>query len=155
MTTTQQKTPAVRAMYAGLALTVVATIVPFVDRATTHLLADHIRAGYPAYPQGRIDTAVSTWLGILAVVGALGVAGWIWSIRAVAAGKRWARWTATALLALGTTVALTALLIRDTSGDTGLPALIGALGILPCGAGAVAVTMLWRGSAHALRGAAG
>jgi len=147
--------PALRAMGTGLALTVVAAVMPFVDRATTHLLADHIAAGYPGYPAARIDSAVSTWLVLLAGVGALGVAGWVWSIRAVASGARWARWTATALFLLGTTVALSALLVRDTSGDAGLPPLLGWLGILPCLAGAVAVTMLWRQPTHARPGASG
>ncbi len=31
-----------------LGLTVIATIVPYADRATAHLLADHIQAGCPA-----------------------------------------------------------------------------------------------------------
>jgi len=153
--TTTRHAPALRALHTGLALTVVGAAAPFVDRVTTHALADHIAAGYPAYPQDRIDSAVSTWLVILSVIGALGVAGWIWTIRAVTTGKRWARWSATAMLALGTSVALTELLVRDTSGDTGLPGQLGWLGILPCVAGAVAVTMLWRGSARALRGASG
>ena len=53
---------AIVAMYAGVALTVVATIVPYVDHATANVLADHIRAGYPTYTQARIDTAVTTYL---------------------------------------------------------------------------------------------
>ena len=38
---------AIAAMYAGLALTVVTLIVPYIDHATANVLADHIRAGYP------------------------------------------------------------------------------------------------------------
>ena len=155
MTTTRQQRSAVRAMYAGLALTVLATTAPYVDRVTSNVLAAHLRAGYPAFPEARIDSAVTTWLVVLSVVGAVGVAGWIWTIHAVTAGKGWARWAATAMLLLGTSAGLTGLLVRDTSGDTGLPALLGWLGILPCVAGAVAVTMLWRGSAGALPGASG
>jgi hypothetical protein len=34
-------------MWVGLVLTVIAAVYPFVDRATTHLSADHIQAGYP------------------------------------------------------------------------------------------------------------
>jgi hypothetical protein len=155
MTTTQPRRPALRAMYAGLALTVLVTIAPYVDRATGNVLADHLRAGYPDFSPARIDSAVTTWLVVLSFVGAVGVAGWIWTIHAVTAGKGWARWAATAMLVLGTSTWLTGLLVRDTSGDTGLPALLGWLGILPCVAGAVAVTMLWRGSAGALPGASG
>jgi hypothetical protein len=51
---------------------------------------------------------------------------------------------ATAVFALGTSVALTALLVKDTSGDTGLAPLLGWVGMLPCLAGLGAVTMLWR-----------
>lgn len=145
MTTTQQR-PALGAMYAGLALTVAATIAPYVDRATGNVLADHIRDGYPTYPQTRIDTAVTTWLVILSVVGALGIVSWLWTIQAVRAGKAWARWAATAMFVLGTSVALTALLVKDTSGDTGLAPLLGWIGMLPCLAGLGAVTILWRRS---------
>ena len=112
-------------MYAGVALTVVAIIVPYIDHAAANVLADHIRAGYPAYTQARIDTAVTTYLVYLSIIGALGVICWLWTIRAVNAGKRWARGTATAMFVLGTGTALFGLLVKDTSGDTGLPPLAG------------------------------
>ena len=133
-------------MYAGLVLTVFAAAAPFADRATGDKLADHIRAGYPTYSQGRIDSAVTTWLVILGVVGALGIVGWGWTIWAVKAKKAWARWAATVMFALGTSVALTGLLVKDTSGDTGLTPLLGWIGLLPCLAGLGALTMLWRKS---------
>jgi hypothetical protein len=132
------------AMYAGLALTVVALGVPYVDHATGNVLADHIRAGYPTYTEARIDRAVTTYLIYLTVVGGLGILGWLWTVRSVKAGKRWARAGATALFVLGTGVALTDLLIKDTSGDTGLPPLLGWIGMLPSLAGLVAVWLLWR-----------
>jgi hypothetical protein len=75
--TAQHQRPAIAAMYAGLALTVMATIVPHVDHATANVLADHTRAGYPAYTDARIDTAVATYLVYLSVVGALGLVGWL------------------------------------------------------------------------------
>jgi hypothetical protein len=50
------------------------------------------------------------------------------------------------MFALGTSIALTDLLIKDTSGDTGLPPLLGWAGLLPCVAGLLAVTLLWRRS---------
>jgi hypothetical protein len=55
MTTAHDERSAIGAMYAGLALTVVAMIVAYVDHATANVLAGHIRAGYPAYTQGCID----------------------------------------------------------------------------------------------------
>ena len=143
-TTTQSERRAIGALYAGLGLTVAATIVPYIDRATGNLLADHIRAGYPTYTQARIDSAATLYLVYLTVVGALGVTCWLWTIWALKAGKRWARGAATALFVLGTGIAVVNLLIKDTSGDTGLPPLLGWVGLLPCLAGLLAVTLLWR-----------
>ncbi|MEU9535764.1 hypothetical protein AB0D00_26060 [Streptomyces sp. NPDC048213] len=98
------------AMYAGLALTVLATIAVYVDRGTTHLLADHIRAGYPSYSQARVDSAVTAYQVVLSVIGALGVLAWLTTAWAVRAGKRWARPATTVMLVLGTGVGLTGLL---------------------------------------------
>ena len=67
-------------------------------------------------------------------------------LRALKAGKRWARGAATVMFALGTGIALIDLLVRDTSGDTGLPPLLGWAGMLPCLAGLLAVMLLWRRS---------
>jgi len=146
MTTTYHERPAIGAMYAGLGLTVVALIVLYVDHGTANVLADHIRAGYPAYARARIDSAVTTYLVYLSVVGALGIICWLGTIRALKAGKRWARGAATVMFALGTGIALIDLLVRDTSGDTGLPPLLGWAGMLPCLAGLLAVMLLWRRS---------
>jgi len=143
MTTAQHERPAIGAMYAGLGLTAAAMIVLYVDHAG---LAGHIRAGYPAYAPARIDSAVTTYLVYLSVVGALGIICWLAAIWAVRAGKRWARGAATAMFALGTGVAVFDLLVKDTSGDTGLPPLLGWAGMLPCLAGLLAVTLLWRRS---------
>jgi hypothetical protein len=131
-------------MYAGVVLTLVATVAPFVDRATSAVLADHIRDGYPSYTHAQVDAAVTMWLVILSVVGALGITSWAAMIWAVRAGRSWAPWAAGAMFVLGTAVALSALLAEDTSGDTGLAPLLGWIGVLPCVAGAVAVAMLWR-----------
>jgi hypothetical protein len=146
MTTAHQERSATGAMYAGLGLTVIAMAVPFADHATANVLADHIRAGYPTYTQARVDSAVTAYLVYLSIVGALGVIGWLWAIWAVKAGKRWARGAVTTMFALGTGIALIDLLIKDTSGDTGLPPLLGWAGLLPCLAGLLAVTLLWRRS---------
>lgn len=123
---------AIAAMYVGVALTVVAMIVPYIDHATANVLADHIRAGYPTYSQARIDTAVTTYLVYVSIIGALAVICWLWTIRAINARKRWARGAATAMFALGTGIAQFDLLVKDTSGDTGLPPLLGWIGMLPC-----------------------
>lgn len=138
--------PAIVAMYAGLALTLVALTVLYIDHATANVLADHIRAGYPTYSQSHIDTAATTYLIYLSIIGALGAICWFWIIRTVNAGKRWARGAAIAMFVLGTGIALFDLLVKDTSGDTGLPPLLGWVGMLPCLAGLLAVTLLWRKS---------
>jgi hypothetical protein len=39
---------------------------------------------------------------------------------------------------------LYALLVKDTSGETGLAPLLGWIGVLPCLPGLVGVAMLWR-----------
>ena len=107
MTSTTRHQPAVRAMYVGLFLTIVALIVPFVDQDTGHVLAHHVRDGYPTYTQDRIDSAVTAWLAVLSVMGALSIASWVWTIWAVKVGKPWARWAAMAMLVLGTSLAST------------------------------------------------
>lgn len=144
--TVKHQQSAIVAMYAGLALTVVTLIVAYIDHATANVLANHIRAGYPTYSQARINTAVTTYLVYPSIIGALGVISWLWTIPTVNSGKRWARGAATAMFALGTGIALFDLLVKDTSGDTGLPPLLGWIGMLPCLAGLLAATLLWRRS---------
>jgi hypothetical protein len=123
------------------------TIHPLPPRWLESTSRGPISAGpYPTYSQARIASAVTTYLVYLSVVGALGTICWLSTIWAVKAGKGWARAAATALFVLGTSIALTDLLIRDTSGDTGLPPLLGWVGMLPCLAGLFAVTLLWRKS---------
>lgn len=139
-----QRERAVRAMFVGLVLTVGAAVAPLVDRGTSNVLAAHIENGYPTYSRARIDAAADTWLVILAVIGALGVVGWLWTIRAVQTGKSWARLAATTMFVLGAAVALTGLLVKDTSGGTALPPLLGWIGMLPSLAGMTSVTVLWR-----------
>jgi hypothetical protein len=140
--------PVLAALYTGLALTVAATITPYVDRATGNTLAGHIRAGYPTYTQARVDTAVTTYEVMLTVIGVLGVAGWAIIIRAVTTGSRWAALLATGMVVLGAGVALAGLLVEDTSGETGLSPLLGWVGILPCLPGLLAVTLLWTSGRH-------
>lgn len=130
--------------YAGLALTIAAILVLYADHLTANVLAAHIRAGYPSYTAARIDAATTVYLVYLSVLGVLGIAGWAITIGAVARRKPWARWLATGLFVAGTGIALFNLTVRDTSGDTGLPALLGWAGILPCVAGLVLVITLWR-----------
>ncbi len=142
--TTAYPRSAVAVMYGGLALTVATLVVLYVDQATTNVLAAHIQAGYPDYSAARVDEAVTLWLAYLTVLGVLGIGTWLALARATQRGKPWARWAAPAVFLAGGGVALFNLVVRDTSGDTGLPALLGTTGLLPAVAGAVAVALLWR-----------
>ncbi|MFW6599512.1 hypothetical protein ACQBAU_11205 [Propionibacteriaceae bacterium Y2011] len=136
---------ALTAMYVGLGLTVLALALPFLDRATGQLLAGHIRAGYPGYSVAEIETAALVYLIILATVGGVGILGWLSAVWTARRGHRWAARILASTLWLGaTTVALFALTVTDTSGDTGLPPLFGWAGVIPCLAGLVAVVALWR-----------
>ena len=144
MTPTRYPRSAIAPLYIGLAFTVVSMLVLYIGHAAANVLADHIRSGHPAYDVARIDAAVMTYLVYLSVVGALGIIGWMLTIWATSTGKRWARQLAAALFAAGTSIALFNLLVEDTSGDTGLPPLIGWVGLLPSLAGVLAVVLLWR-----------
>ncbi len=135
---------AVTALYVGAALTLAATVAPYIDLQTGQVLADHIRDGYPQYSRSRVNTAVTTWMALLTVAGVLGLGSWLWTIWAVKTHRRWTREAATAIFVAGTGLALTALLTKDTSGEVGLAPLLGWIGLLPCSAGLCAVVMLWR-----------
>lgn len=143
MATTSRQRGAIPALVTGLLLTALATAAPYLDRSTTHLLANHIAASYPTYSAGQIDSAVSTWLIVLSVVGGFGILAWLAMIWAVRKGKPWVRAAATGLLIIGATVSLTAMLVKDTSGETGLPTVLGAVGLLPLLAGMATVALLW------------
>ncbi|MEW2390573.1 hypothetical protein AB0933_19680 [Streptomyces venezuelae] len=143
MTTPRHERRTLGALYTGLGLTVAATVLPYVDSVTTHLLADHIRDGYPGYTPSRIDAAVTTYLVLLSVIGALGAVAWLGTARAVKAGRRWARPAALVLFVCAATVGLTGLLTTDTSGETGLPPALGWAGMAPSMAALLAVVFLW------------
>lgn len=126
----------------GLALTVVAAVLPFLDDA--RLVAHHVAAGYPGYTPAEVDTAVGAWLVVLTVVGVLGAVGWLATAWALRRGVRGLRWWAAGLLLAGVGVALAGLTVQDTNGEVGLaPPLAWALGA-PCAVGGVVVARLWR-----------
>ncbi|WP_221933184.1 hypothetical protein [Tessaracoccus rhinocerotis] len=135
-------------LWAGLLLTAVATIYPFVDAATTGFMAEHLAASYPGYSATEIGAATTAYLVILAVVGLVGAAGWVVTAWAVRAGKHWAPVLATVALVAGAGIAAGGLGVVDTSGDVGLAPVLGWLQVLPVVAGALAVVQLWRGRAR-------
>jgi hypothetical protein len=132
---------AVVVMYAGLALTVVAMVIPIVDQASTDSLSRHLQDVYAGYS---VDPpATSAVVAYLLTIGGLGVATWLWMAWAVRRRKRWVRPAATALLVLASGLALLDLTVQEY-GRTILPTQVGLLGLLPCLAGLAAVTLLWR-----------
>jgi hypothetical protein len=135
---------ALTAMYLGSLFTLGALAVAWIDHATADTLARHIRAGYPHYSQARVDSAAATYMIYLSVLGALGLVAWLATIRGVTHERKWIRPTATLVFLLAAGLSLTDLLIRDTSGDTGLPPLLGWIGLLPCLPGLLAVILLWK-----------
>ncbi|TMR32987.1 hypothetical protein ETD85_21165 [Nonomuraea zeae] len=112
--------------------------MPLIDQG---ILADHIKAGYPAYEPGAISAAVTAYLVILSAVGGLGILGWLSVAWAARVGKRWAHPLAIGLLAAAVCFAIAALTVRDTSGDVGLAPLLGWLQVLPCAAGLAAIVL--------------
>lgn len=143
MRTTTTSHSAIIAMCLGLVLTAAVTAVPFLGSPRGELISRHIASGYPSYSASEVATATDTYLAGLVIVGVLGLICWAACIAAAWAGKRWAPWAALGGLIVGASIALFDLTIRDTSGDTGLPPLIGWLGLLPSPAGLVAVALLW------------
>lgn len=143
MRTANNARSAVVAMSIGLLLTAVVTAAPFLGSPHGELISRHVESGYPSYTAEEVASATGIYLAWLAIAGVLGLACWITCIAATRAGKRWAPWVALVALVVGASIGLFDLTIRDTSGDTGLPPLIGWLGLLPCGAGLVAVLLLW------------
>ncbi|MFJ2030681.1 hypothetical protein [Streptosporangium sp. NPDC087985] len=135
---------ALAVMYAGAVLTVIATLSPFIDQATTTVLAGHVREGYPAYGPGEINAAVTAYTVILSTVGVLGLLGWLGTVWAVRTGKGWARWLATGMFATAVCLAIAAVTVQDNNGEVGLAPLLGWLQVLPCVPGLAAVVLLWR-----------
>ena len=132
------------AMHLGWISTVVALATVWIDHATADVLAQHVRAGYPHYSWAHVHSAATTYVVYLSVVGVAGLITWLSTIRAVKHNKPWTRHAATVIFLLAAGLSLTDLLVRDTSGDTGLPPELGWVGILPCLPGLTAVILLWK-----------
>ncbi|MER7080189.1 hypothetical protein SAMN02982929_03591 [Saccharopolyspora kobensis] len=135
---------AVRAMYIGLALTVLAALAPLIDVATVDGLGAHVRSAYPNWPDDLVATDRNAIAGYLAVIGALGIAGWLWSIVGARKHARWVRVVSTIMFSLGASVALLNLSLSGGAYTNVIPPLHSALGALPALAGLAAVVLLWK-----------
>ncbi|NUR92922.1 MAG: hypothetical protein HOY71_53370 [Nonomuraea sp.] len=129
-------------MYAGLALTVLATIAPLIDLFTTDLLGEHDRAAYPDWGPDLVAADRNAIAIYLIGAGVLGIVCWLVTI--AAAGRRWAAIAGTLFFAAGTVLALANLSMGGEKYDVVVPYLFGALTLLPCLAGLAAVVSLWR-----------
>ena len=132
------------ALLAGLVLTVLATIAPLIDLLTADSIGDHVRAAYPDWSADLVAKDRNAITIYLVAVGVLGLAGWVWSIVAVARGNRRVRGIGTTLFLIGATVQLIGLSVGGEAYTTIVPTLHGVLGFLPSLAGLVAVVGLWR-----------
>lgn len=147
MTTTTRapsgQTTALPALWIGLGLTLLVGAYTLIDGATTHLIADHIRATYPSYGPAEVAAGVQAYVAMLLTVTGLGAMSWVATIWAARTGKRWTRALATAQLAVAITIAVVGLTTVDTSGKVGLAPAMGWLLLVPCLPGLAAVVKLW------------
>ncbi|BCJ36996.1 hypothetical protein Athai_44990 [Actinocatenispora thailandica] len=131
-------------LYAGLALTLVATAAPLLDLATTGLLAQHVRDAYPHWSAHDVALDRNAIAIYLAVTSALGVPLWLLTIRAVRRGKRWGLVVGAIAFAAGVLIALTNLSVGGEHYQVIVPYLFGTLTLLPCIAGIVGLVQAWR-----------
>lgn len=144
-TTARRYSPLARiALVAGFLLSALTIAAALIDRATSDAIGAHIARTYPDYSPAQVDQAASAWVVVLATIGGLGMICWAISWWGARRGALWVRWASPVLAALGLTIALVELTIRDGSGETGLAIVHGVLGLLPALAGILAVIGLWR-----------
>jgi hypothetical protein len=139
---TAARRPLMIALYAGLALSVIGAVAPYVDIATADTIAVHVRDAYPDWPASEVRKDRDAIALALALLGGLGAA--TWAVAIAAAGKPWARRFTTAAFAVGTIAALTVGFTGGEAYSTIVPPAYGALVTLPCLAGLAAVVLVWR-----------
>lgn len=136
---------AVAAMYGGLALTALGTVlVPLAVALGTDRYRDHIRHAYPDYGTGEVNHYQLVILVYLAVNGVIGLAAWLWTVGKAKRRSRTVHITGTVLFGLGLSSGLINMLTKDSTGYTALSPLLGIVGLLPSVAGLVVVVLLWR-----------
>lgn len=80
--------------YAGPALQLIGVVLTFVRRDT---IRDTFADQFPNYSTSELDGAVNASLTFAVVVGAIGIALWLWMAAKNGAGRSWARVVATVL----------------------------------------------------------
>src|ERR1017187_6146664 len=90
---------AIRLMYAGAALEVVALIIALITRGSFKSAIDK---AHPHYTSAQLHTAENFRAGILVIGALIAVGAWLWMAWANGRGRSWARGVSAALFVLGT-----------------------------------------------------
>jgi hypothetical protein len=118
---------AVKLMYAGAAVEVVAVIVALVFRSS---LKSVILASQPHYTAAQLHTAEGARTIPLIVGGVVAIALWLWMAWAIGKGLNWARILSAVFFAINTLDALVALfLVRDSVATEIIGAVIWFIGL--------------------------
>lgn len=134
--------PARRTLQVGLALGVLAAAAPVFDVFVTGSIGAHVRGAYPNWTADTVAMDRNAIAGYLAVVGVLGIAGWVgalWALR-----TRGAPAVALVLFVVGAVMAMVTASSAGGAYDTIVPKQFGALVLLPLVPGLIAVVLLWR-----------
>lgn len=125
---------AVRLMYAGAAVSAISFILGL---ATIGNLKHTIRTQHPNYSTSQVNTAATSTIALIIVVGLIGIGLWLWMARANRAGKNWARITGTVFFAIDT-LDLLGLFTRSAG------AISAVFGVVTWLIGLGTVVLLWR-----------
>ncbi|WP_216206423.1 hypothetical protein [Amycolatopsis aidingensis] len=131
---------AITAMYVGLALTLIAAVVPIIDQDS---LSKPVVGKYQEYTEAELEGARSFVMAYLITLAAIGVVCWLLMIWAARRQKGWTRVTATTIFVLALGIALMNLVLEEY-GNKIVPTSMAVAGLLPCVAGLVAVVFLWK-----------
>ena len=150
-TRVQQHQRHAAALFVGLALTVIAALAPIVDIATIDTIGDHVRAAYPQWSPALVAEDRNAIAIYMVATNIIGIIGWLATIGAVLARRRWARGLATTLFAFGLLYSLLNLGFGGAAYHVVVPTDHGLLTLLPTLAGLVALVSLWRGRTNTSR----
>lgn len=127
-------TSAVRAMYAGAAVSVISVIIGL---ATSGSVSSQIRRARPDLTSSQVSAYAHFNLVSLIVLGLLGIGLWVWLARNCKQGLNWARVTGTVLFAIDT--------VLQVFGFTQPISLVARIpGLVIWLIGLTAVILLWR-----------
>lgn len=103
---------AVRLMWVGAAISAIGALTPL---AMTGTIRDRLRDDHPDWTKSQIDSGVAVGIAFAIVLGAIGVALWLWMAYTNGEGRSWARVVATVFGALGIVFGLLGLVRQDAT----------------------------------------